>query len=299
MQVFPVEFFQGREFRIDPKLCFVLMPLREKWSNRTYTIIKETVEGLNYICRRADEYYGRVILHDIWAGLNEAALVIADLSNANPNVYYELGIAHTLGKNIIPLLQDGHTIPFDQQPFRILIYEDNRDGETLLRRVLPEWIRSLDYSGNPQMLLLRELVTGFNRWRQGSEAPNLTRLKFDHLCLDDVQMQSALLSESSFAGTSFRRADFTDAIMIRCILEQTVFSGANLRGANLSEARMSQARFDNSDLRQAVLIRTKLESASFEGADLQGATIDEFTHAKYRDELQKASHFEEMVVERP
>jgi hypothetical protein len=239
------------------------------------------------------------VLSDIWAGLNEAAFVIADLSDANPNVYYELGIAHTLGKNIIPLLQELQRVPFDQQPFRILFYEDNRDGEALLRKVLPEWIRSFDYSGSPQMLLMREFVPGFNRWRQKHEAPNLTRLTFDHLCLDEVQMQSSFLSESSFIGTSFRRANFEEAIMIRCILEGALFLNANLRGANLSEARMSHARFDHANLSESILIRTRLDTVSFEGADVLGATVDEFTHAKYHKELREAIHFQQMVVERP
>jgi hypothetical protein len=43
-----------------------------------------------------------------------------------------LGIAHTLGKEIIPLLQEASEIPFDQRPFRILFYADNIDGYQIL-----------------------------------------------------------------------------------------------------------------------------------------------------------------------
>ena len=134
------------------------MPFNEKWSNRLFRIIKEIIESSGFECRRADDYYGKVVLSDIWTALNEAAVVIADLTNQNPNVYYELGLAHTLGKDIIPLLQNGSTIPFDQQPFRILFYEDNSDGEAILREQLPVWIRNLEHSSSPQLLLKKELV---------------------------------------------------------------------------------------------------------------------------------------------
>ena len=128
MQIHPSGFFEDQNYRINPKLCFIIMPFVEEWSSRTFSILKEIVEGLGYECKRADDLYGKIILKDIWQQINEAVFIIADLTSNNPNVFYELGIAHTLGKEIIPLLQKGNEIPFDQRSFRIFFYEDNIDG---------------------------------------------------------------------------------------------------------------------------------------------------------------------------
>ena len=164
MHVYPISFFEDRRFKIDPKLCFVLMPFSEPWSKRVHSAIKEIVESLGYNCRRADDMYGRVILGDVWQSINEAAFVIADLTSDNPNVYYELGLAHAVGKEIIPLLQQGSEIPFDQRPFRILTYEDNLDGRRRLEEELGEWIKTLGYRDSPALLVKNERVKGFNDW---------------------------------------------------------------------------------------------------------------------------------------
>ena len=67
-------------------------------------------------------------MEDVWKGINEANIVIADITNRNPNVFYELGIAHTLGKKVILLTQHIEDIPFDLKRYRIIEYEDNIDG---------------------------------------------------------------------------------------------------------------------------------------------------------------------------
>jgi len=129
------------------------MPFSQPWSTRIYKIIRDVVEPLGYSCKRADDYYGRVVLEDLWKRINEAAFIIADLTSDNPNVYYELGIAHTLGKDIIPLLQSHSMVPFDQQPFRVLFYEDNADGYEILTERLPQWVAALEYNSSPQVII--------------------------------------------------------------------------------------------------------------------------------------------------
>lgn len=116
MYIHPVSFFSDTNFRLDPRACFVIMPFSAPWSSRVFKIIRTIVEAEGFTCRRADDYYGRVVLDDVWKRLNEAAFVLADLTLENPNVYYELGIAHTLGKEIIPIIQSQSRIPFDQHP---------------------------------------------------------------------------------------------------------------------------------------------------------------------------------------
>lgn len=85
--------------------------------------------GLNAV--RADETYGpRVILADIVKQIDEAIVIVAEITPGNPNVYYEVGYAHARGKPTI-LIADHEVekLPFDISPFRTLFYENTIDGK--------------------------------------------------------------------------------------------------------------------------------------------------------------------------
>jgi len=298
LHITPVSFFADEDFPVHAKLCFVVMPFTEAWSARTYRVIKEVVESLGYECRRADDFYGKVVLHDIWDKLNRAAFIVADLTSANPNVYYELGLAHALGKEIVPMLQDGHTIPFDQQPFRVLFYQDNSDGEALLRSRLPGWIEALDYSSSPEMMLRRGSVAQFNSWRRERRHVHLTRRSLVGCAIDGVDFSRVFLSETDLAESQLCNATATASIMIRADLSDAVCDGTDFREANLSESRMERASLRGCDLRAAILIRAALADADFTGAQLAGTTIDEATHARFARELSMGIDYDKMVIER-
>ena len=87
-------------------------------------------------------------MEDIWIGINEAKVVIAEITGKNPNVFYELGIAHTLGKDVILITQNMKDIPFDLNRYRIIEYEDNSDGYDKLKRLLTKFILAIDNSSS-------------------------------------------------------------------------------------------------------------------------------------------------------
>ena len=59
---------------------------------------------------RADDIYdNRPIIEDVWRCTNEARILIAELTGRNPNVFYETGIAHTVGKEVILITQSLRT----------------------------------------------------------------------------------------------------------------------------------------------------------------------------------------------
>lgn len=116
----------------------VLMPFGESWSNRIwYNHLKPIVEELNIdpppTCIRASDFHGHDVLHDIYHMIETSHAIVADITKHNPNVFYELGIAHSLGKPVILLTQSVDYIPVDLQRFRFIIYEDNSDGYKLLK----------------------------------------------------------------------------------------------------------------------------------------------------------------------
>jgi hypothetical protein len=136
--------FHSKITQIDPKLCFVLMPFSESWSNRVYyKLIRKAVEDLDLQCIRADNLTGQIIIEDIWTKINQCAFIIADVTTKNPNVMYELGIAHTIGKPVILITQDLSTIPFDFTHLRHFEYEDNVEGFAKLSETLPRIIKEI------------------------------------------------------------------------------------------------------------------------------------------------------------
>lgn len=132
--------FHERNFVFDKKLVFVLMPFSEPWSDKIWEKVTQIIVAKGLRPQRADNRYGAIITEDIWTGIMEARLVICDTTGWNPNVFYELGIAHTLGKHVILLTQPTNHLPFDTQGLRHFIYTDNPDGIRKLEAELPQWI---------------------------------------------------------------------------------------------------------------------------------------------------------------
>ena len=140
LTVYPI--WRTRKFTLVKNLCFVLMPFRASWSSRIYRILGEIIRECDLTVKRADEVFRPDIMEDIWCALNECKIVIAECTGRNPNVFYELGIAHTLGKDVIVLTQKKKDIPFDIQRFRYIEYDDNDDGYRKLREELPKYINT-------------------------------------------------------------------------------------------------------------------------------------------------------------
>ena len=140
-------FNQCVDLPVDPNLVFVLMPFVEKWSNYIWTNqikpIVEKMEGYNFQCRRADELHGHDVLMDIYKSIASASIIIADITNKNVNVFYELGIAHTLGKDVILLTQDIKSVPFDVNRFRIYRYSNDGEGYEILKKEIPSAIKDI------------------------------------------------------------------------------------------------------------------------------------------------------------
>jgi hypothetical protein len=115
--------------------CFVLMPFGG-WRDDYYeTIYKPAIESSGLDPHRADDLFRpSTIVNDIWAYTKRAKLLLADLSGKNPNVFYELGLAHALAKPAILIAESMEEIPFDLRALRIIVYDKNApDWGKLLR----------------------------------------------------------------------------------------------------------------------------------------------------------------------
>jgi hypothetical protein len=138
---------QTGEKAIDETLCFVLMPFDEKFVS-IYDAIKKVVESFKLKCLRADEIFGtQPIIQDILEHMQKAKFLIADLTGRNPNVFYELGLAHAMGKEVILVTQDLKDVPFDLEHYRCIVYKDSVAGAEKLKKGLKSTLKKVISKG--------------------------------------------------------------------------------------------------------------------------------------------------------
>lgn len=139
--------FGSASYSVDNRLAFVLMPFAEGLTKIYTSLIKPTVEGVGLVCHRADDFKtNKAIIQDIWKAICESRVIIADMTDLNPNVMYELGIAHTVGKETILIYQrrgEAIKFPFDLAHIRRIEYEDNAIGGKKLEHELSETLKSI------------------------------------------------------------------------------------------------------------------------------------------------------------
>lgn len=113
--------------------CFVIMPFSEENERLYFNFIKPAVEDMGIECHRADEIkQPGIVTNKIVKSIIDSDMIIAEISDGNPNVFYELGVSHTFRKPTIVLARrdakDGE-IPFDIRSFEVIYYLKNRLSE--------------------------------------------------------------------------------------------------------------------------------------------------------------------------
>ena len=129
--------------RIESSLVSVMMPFGDGFSP-VYQSLREAAEAAGLRCQRADEIWeAPAIIQDIVTLIAKSFVVICDCSGRNPNVFYELGIAHTLGREVVMVTQSSADVPFDLKHLRYISYLDNAEGREALKTAVTERLVSL------------------------------------------------------------------------------------------------------------------------------------------------------------
>jgi len=140
--------FGGGEFTLDSNLCFILMPFEETFQPIYEDHIRPTIQAQGLTCMRADDIRGTTLItRDIWEKINRARFLVADLSGQNPNVFYEVGLAHALGKDVLLLTQTMTDVPFDLKALRCIVYSYTPRGMKEMEAALKATISALMKSG--------------------------------------------------------------------------------------------------------------------------------------------------------
>lgn len=125
------------------KLVSVMMPFNVSMDG-TIKSIRKTCEALGVECKRADDMWNNnTFIQDIFDLIFISQVVIADFTGKNPNVFYEVGIAHALGKTVIPITQSIDDVPADLRHHRVLKYLPNGEGFQVLQEELTKRLKVL------------------------------------------------------------------------------------------------------------------------------------------------------------
>lgn len=127
--------------------CFVMMPFSSPIGDYYSSIYKPAIEKAKLVPVRADnEIFGAGnIMDQVWSGINSAKVLVAELTTKNPNVFYELGIAHALQKPVVLVSSNEDDVPFDLKHIRVIYYDKNDPfwGQKLLNKVAENIISAL------------------------------------------------------------------------------------------------------------------------------------------------------------
>lgn len=127
----------AREHKPGHGICFVIMSFSGDPQLQDFYehAIKPVVTDLGYACSRVDEQEFNGSIRDrIVAAIRDCQFVVADVTEARPNCYYELGVAHALGKEVIHLARSTRDIHFDVRDFNFIIYSRLDDLKQKLKK---------------------------------------------------------------------------------------------------------------------------------------------------------------------
>ncbi len=104
--------------------CFVVMPFREELDRVFRKTVSPALQENGYEVVRGDEtIWPRIISEAIVSEILSSDLIVADITDHNPNVFYEIGVADAIGADIVLLCQQGQSIPFDINQRRTIYYK--------------------------------------------------------------------------------------------------------------------------------------------------------------------------------
>jgi hypothetical protein len=110
----------------EPDLVSVMMPFARSF-DAVFVTLKAACSACSLRCERADNIWDdEVVMQDVYSLIYRSRAVICDFSGRNSNVFYEAGIAHALGKPVIPIARSKKDIPFDLAHFRFANYKTSK-----------------------------------------------------------------------------------------------------------------------------------------------------------------------------
>lgn len=136
--------------------CFVMMPFAPPLGSYYEKVYKPAIEkaGLKPVRADTEIFATGKIMDQVWSGINSATVLVAELTTRNPNVFYELGLAHALKKPVVLVSSNEEDVPFDLKYIRVIYYDvtDPFWGTKLLDKVAENILSAIQ---NPEEAIFR------------------------------------------------------------------------------------------------------------------------------------------------
>ncbi len=137
--------------------CFVMMPFGDPVGSYYKIIYEPAIQKAGLKAVRADDeiFSTGTIMDQIWSGIHAAKVLVAELTGRNPNVFYELGLAHALQKPVVLVSSNEADVPFDVQHIRVIYYNvfDPFWGDKLISKIAENVLSAIQ---NPGEAILRK-----------------------------------------------------------------------------------------------------------------------------------------------
>lgn len=183
----------------DAKMALVLMPFDRSYDDIYLSGMKDVLEKHNYNCVRVDERsFSGQIIDEIQRSILESDIILAEMTDKNPNVYYEVGYAHGLGKDPILITKQADTLPFDLHGYRHIVYK----GEIgILRAKLEKDLKWLEQASSS----INEIIRDPDQLRVESKAVLIHLYKAGQVrpaaeCAEKARGIFAILNDLRFLG---------------------------------------------------------------------------------------------------
>lgn len=139
--------------------CFIMQPFKAPHGDYYEKVYRPAAEkaGLQPVRADADIFCTGKIIDQIWSGINAAKVLVAELTTRNPNVFYELGLAHALRKPVVLVSSNEDDVPFDLQHIRVIYYDmaDPFWGTKLIDKVAENILSAIK---NPSEAILPRVI---------------------------------------------------------------------------------------------------------------------------------------------
>ncbi len=140
----------GKTVKVDAgDTCFMMQPFAPPLGDYYEKIYKPAIEkaGLKAVRADADIFGTGKIMDQVWRGIQGAKVLVAELTSRNPNVFYELGLAHALRKPVVLISSNEHDVPFDLHHIRVVYYDVNDPfwGQKLIEKVAENVLSALQH----------------------------------------------------------------------------------------------------------------------------------------------------------
>ncbi len=144
--------------------CFVMMPFGKPVGDYYEKIYVPAIEKTGLRAIRADaEIFGTgKIMEQVWSGIKGARVLVAELTGRNPNVFYELGLAHASGLPVVLVCSNETDVPFDLRHIRVIYYDltDPFWGQKLIEKVAENILSALS---NPKEAIFETALKVFEK----------------------------------------------------------------------------------------------------------------------------------------